>query len=446
MSLPEAFKKRLTAELGEEASRFFESLRQPSPTSIRLHHRKGRTSFQSAGQVPWCPNGHYLQARPSFHLDPHWHGGAYYVQEASSMILDYILSQLALADQPRIWLDLCAAPGGKTGILAKHQRQGDILIANELIAQRRNILYENLIKGGCVNTFLTGLPASAFRSPLADILLIDAPCAGEGMMRKDPEAISQWNPALVESCSFLQKQIIADASACLKPNGYLIYSTCSYSRTENMLNIRHFMEHHGLQPVKLSFPDDWGIMTLEEGDATGYQLYPHRVKGEGLFIAVLQRQLSSTHPSISSKRTASPFTALPTELYEIVGTLETILCRKDSHLLEFITKEALDSAIEVILQFPRATLVSTLGVRKGKDFIPSHFLAMSGYAEHQYPTIDLDHDAALDYLERKTQSLPEVQEPGWYLIRFDTTILGWAKSTRQGWKNHYPMPWRLRKR
>src|SRR5205085_149432 len=116
-------------QLGKEAEAFFESLTQTSPTSVRLNHRKGRSNFQNITPVPWCERGAYLQERPRFHLDPHWHGGAYYVQEASSMILDDVLRQLMLDDSPRIWLDLCAAPGGKTGILSRHLNPSDILVA-----------------------------------------------------------------------------------------------------------------------------------------------------------------------------------------------------------------------------------------------------------------------------------------------------------------------------
>src|SRR5688572_27740112 len=214
--LPAEFIERMKKQLGEEAELFFNALSTPAPTSIRLHHLKGRTSFTNTTKVPWCSEGLYLDIRPPFHLDPHWHAGAYYVQEASSMILDHVIKQLHLDVRPKIWLDTCAAPGGKTGILAKHLKPADVLVANEIIPQRRSVLRENLYKGGYLNTFISGEQASVFSEPFADVILIDAPCAGEGMMRKEPEAIRQWSPSLVQECSLMQQRIVADTVRALQ--------------------------------------------------------------------------------------------------------------------------------------------------------------------------------------------------------------------------------------
>lgn len=200
MQLPQDFVDRMKTQLGAEADAFFHALEQPAPTSIRLNHFKGKTNFDHLEKVLWCNEGFYLTERPAFYMDPHWHGGAYYVQEASSMILDYVLKKLSLDEKPRIWLDVCAAPGGKTGILAKHKKDSDVLVANEVVPQRNSILRENMIKGGYLNTFISSEQASSFKEPFADIILIDAPCAGEGMMRKDAEAIRQWSPGLVRDC------------------------------------------------------------------------------------------------------------------------------------------------------------------------------------------------------------------------------------------------------
>src|SRR5688500_17346969 len=284
MNLPEAFVHRMQLQLGAEAEAFFDALNATPPTSIRLHHLKGKTSFVDLEPVPWCDTGYYLDNRPHFHLDPHWHAGAYYVQEASSMILDHVIKQLHLDVRPKIWLDTCAAPGGKTGILAKHLKPADVLVANEIIPQRRSVLRENLYKGGYLNTFISGEQASVFSEPFADEILIDAPCAGEGMMRKEPEAIRQWSPSLVQECSLMQQRIVADTVRALQPNGYLIYSTCSYSPDENFENVRRFAESHSLSSLSLEFPAEWKITVLENDGYFGYQLYPHKVKGEGLFI------------------------------------------------------------------------------------------------------------------------------------------------------------------
>jgi len=443
---PEGFVKRMQQQLGSEADAFFNSLADPSPTSIRLHHSKGRSSFDLSDHVKWCDTGYYLEERPFFHLDPHWHAGAYYVQEASSMILDAVVQKLSLDDQPKIWLDMCAAPGGKTGILAKNLRPADVLIANEVVSQRKSVLYENLIKGGYLNTFISGEKSSNFPEEFADIILIDAPCAGEGMMRKEPEAINQWSERLVYSCSILQREIVRDAVKSLKPGGYLIYSTCSYSPDENIDNVDSFLRNHPLENLDFQFPDDWNITEIKKGTATGYQLFPHKIRGEGLFIAVLQKKgVPKALPIFSKKQT---------RIFEKPeGLFEKFIQQPNEYLNEIthdgfaiINASAESVAREVRINLPRAELIANIGEQKGKDFIPSHFLAMSGIQSDNLVTIEMSMNESLDFLERKTPSF-EIDHPmGWSIAKYEGSNLGWMKNTQQGWKNYYPMNWRLRNR
>lgn len=446
LTLPQEFVQRMKRQLGDEAEAFFNALELPSPTTIRLHHLKGKSSYTYKSGVPWCENGQYLESRPFFYLDPHWHGGAYYVQEASSMILDAVLSQLKLDDSPRIWLDVCAAPGGKTGILAKNLGPSDVLLANEVIGQRRAILRENLVKAGYLNVMISGEPASSFHEPFADIILIDAPCAGEGMMRKEPEAIRQWTPSLVQSCSLLQKQIVSDSVLALKKDGYLIYSTCSYSMDENLQNINHFIDKHQLVSVPMTFPEEWRIVTMQENETYGYQLYPHRVKGEGLFIAVLRKISSDDSGYRKSKKPFNLFESVPDRLSAHITNPEGFRVRKNNPSLQIVTAEAEPKANELLMHVPRAETVVEAGEIKGKDFVPAHVMGMAGIGLGHYEILDLGLSEALDFLERNTNTLPENKSPGWYLAAFEGTILGWAKCTAQGWKNHYPMNWRLRDR
>ncbi len=444
--IPDEFVVRMKLQLGADADNFFNALSLPSPTSIRLNHLKGKSSFSNLQPVLWCKNGFYLEARPRFHLDPHWHGGAYYVQEASSMILDEVINQLHLDQTPRIWLDLCAAPGGKTGILASHLKPTDILIANEVVSQRKTILWENLVKGGYMNTMITNEQPSSFGEPLADIILIDAPCAGEGMMRKEPEAINQWNEGLVRSCSLVQKQIVNDAVKALKPDGYLIYSTCSYSLEENIYNISDFNTTHDLESIQLNFPETWGIQTINFKEAIGYQLYPHKVKGEGLFIAVLKNNSNRTSTKQGNKKTSNEFIAVPKEIESILNNPFLFKIRKNIEHNLLISSAAEEKANEVLQRIPRAEIIAQAGQIKGKDFIPAHFLAMSCIQYAEIKKIELDLEGALDYLERSTMVSSSVNEIGWHLASYDGTLLGWLKYTSQGWKNHYPMNWRLRSR
>ncbi len=446
MQLPEAFITRMQNQLGDEADLFFNALENKPSTSIRLHHKKRKSSFIHSGKVPWCDDGYYLEERPSFYMDPLWHAGAYYVQEASSMILDHILSQLPFKEASQIWIDACAAPGGKSGILAKHLRPNDVLVANEVVGSRRSILWENLTKAGYTNTFIAGEPVTSFQEEFADLILVDAPCAGEGMMRKESEAINQWNQSLVESCSTLQKQIVQGAAKALNPDGYLIYSTCSYSVEENINNVNYFIDQYELESVAISFPSEWGISHIENGDANGYQLYPHRLQGEGLFISVLKNNSAASSTYRKAKKPFRIFESIPTWLKSHVLNPDELSVRKNSVQNELVNNLATEKANEVLMHFPKAMAVVGAGELKGRNFVPGHALATSGMSGAQYESIAVDLSTALDYLERSTSTLPRVDQNGWYLVRFEGIPLGWAKWTGQGWKNHYPMSWRLRDR
>ncbi len=444
--LPEAFMKRMLAQLGEEAESFYNALKKPPPTSIRLHHKKGKSSFRTSGQVPWCDLGFYLEERPAFYLDPHWHAGAYYVQEASSMILDHVLKQLSLSHEGKIWVDMCAAPGGKTGLMAKHLQPADVLVANEVVSPRRTVLWENLSKAGFHNTFISGESIDSFQVPFADIILVDAPCAGEGMMRKESEAINQWNQALVESCSLLQKQIVQNAASALNPNGFLVYSTCSYSPEENIQNLNYFADHFHLTSISLDFPEVWGISVIEKGTAIGYQLYPHKLQGEGLFIAVMKNNAEKQSSHKKNKKPFQIFEPIPAWLKSHVANPEALAVHKNSTQHEIINLQAIDKANELLMHLPKAKSINFAGELKGRDFVPAHTLAMASLQSASYETIDLDLSTALDYLERDANTLPPVDVKGWYVVTYDGSHLGWAKWTGHAWKNHYPMNWRLRDR
>jgi 16S rRNA C967 or C1407 C5-methylase (RsmB/RsmF family) len=432
-------------QLGTEAEAFFNSLSENPVTSIRLNHLKGKASFLNLEKIPWSRFGYYLESRPFFHLDPHWHGGAYYVQEASSMIIDSVLQQLNIEQKPKIWLDVCAAPGGKTGIISQYLQDHDVLIANEIVPQRRTVLYENLYKGGYQNTFVAGEKPSAFNEPFADIILVDAPCAGEGMMRKEDEAINQWSPGLVRECALMQHRILHDVAKALLRGGYMIYSTCSYSHAENIDNVIDLVKSFPFTSLTFNFPEEWNISVIEKGGITGYQLFPHKVKGEGLFFSVLRNDSSDSRQPSKFRKPEKKFNTIAESLKPHVENHDQLKFIKDSLHHSFIRAEAEEKGMEVLSRFPRAELIAEAGQIKGKDYIPSHFLPMANL-HVAIETIELSLDQSLDYLERNTRFLPVNKPPGWYLITFQGTLLGWVKNTVQGWKNHYPLNWRLRNR
>ena len=233
--LPEEFLTQIKDLLGDnEANLLAEALEQEPSVAIRTNTRKPCTlpQWADAGhKVAWSINGRYLDERPQFTFTPQLHAGGFYVQDASSMIHELILKQIA-PERSICYLDLCAAPGGKTTAAINMLAEGSLVVANEYVPMRSQILKENIQKWGYPNVIVTNSSVERLcKTPgLYDIIAIDAPCSGEGMMRKDEEARRQWSKSLVSECAALQWQIVCDSWDTLKQDGYLIYSTCTFNR------------------------------------------------------------------------------------------------------------------------------------------------------------------------------------------------------------------------
>jgi len=288
--LPRPFLERMKQILKDETDDFVSSLGQEPPVSIRLNPFKFRNK-PGLEEIPWCKTGYYLPVRPSFTLDPLFHAGAYYVQEPGSMFLEQVFRQVAEPDAPLLVLDLCGAPGGKSTHLLSLMNRESLLVANEVIRTRAAILSENIRKWGNSNVVVTNNDPRYFAAlgGIFDIVVVDAPCSGEGLFRKDKNAISEWSPDNANLCSARQKRILSDAWECLKPGGYLIYSTCTYNPEENENNLAWLTEKNSFSPIDLSSAYFPGIKEISVGRVRGYQLMPHRVRGEGFFIGALQK-------------------------------------------------------------------------------------------------------------------------------------------------------------
>ena len=253
MQLPPAFEQRMNTILKNEMEDFRHVLSTSAPTSIRWNPLKNNNFSKKELPVPWCAEGYYLSSRPSFTFDPLFHAGTYYVQEASSMFLEVLVKHI-LPDRPVRVLDLCAAPGGKTTHLASLLSSGSLLVANEVIKARSNILQENLMKWGTSNVVVTNNDPADFHSlkGFFDIVLVDAPCSGEGMFRKDNAAISQWSESHVNLCAARQKRILAHAIELLAPDGCLIYSTCTFAPEENQHNVNWMVENGDFTSISIN--------------------------------------------------------------------------------------------------------------------------------------------------------------------------------------------------
>ncbi|MBP5798715.1 MAG: hypothetical protein J6W43_02250 [Prevotella sp.] len=298
MQLPKDFIRETKLVMGEERfNRFIEALDEDAPVSIRLNPNSFPWRCQGKEEVPWCPEGYYLEGRPQFTFDPLFHAGCYYVQEASSMFVTHILRSLELRteslESKLKVLDLCAAPGGKSTAIRTVLPEGSVLVSNEPIPTRAQILLENITKWGWPNCIVTNNYPRDFRKAKVkfDIILCDVPCSGEGMFRKDPNAISEWSLQNVEKCWRLQREIVADAWECLNPGGILIYSTCTYNIKENEENVRWIMEEYDAEAIEIPTKSEWGITgsLLEGFDAPVYHFIPGFTRGEGLFICALRK-------------------------------------------------------------------------------------------------------------------------------------------------------------
>ncbi len=426
-----------------------ESARQV--TSIRLNPLKPTKAIADLpiqSIVPWCATGRYLSERPSFTLDPIFHGGAYYVQEASSMFIDHIISTLYKENPaPQRVLDLCAAPGGKSTLLAA-ALPDSFIVSNEVIKTRVSVLVENIAKWGSENVVVTNNDPKDFQKlpGYFDLMVIDAPCSGSGLFRKDKNAVEEWSQDNVQMCSLRQQRIIADTIGSLKQNGHLIYSTCSYSMQEDEAICDWIVEQFKLEPVPIPIDDSWGIVTSISGKhgASGYRFYPDKVEGEGFFVACFKQ----TNPVDS--------------YYGYNTTLESIN-KKDKILVESYLSKAdeyiLTGYKKIIIASPKkweeeiSTLHKTLNLRKsgialgeikGKDLIPHHELALSKLVTSTIPVADLDKEEALRYLRRQDLN-KEISQKGWTICRYEDINLGWMKVLPNRVNNYYPVNWRILK-
>jgi len=289
--LPEEFIQETRLVMGEERFiSYMEAFNEEAPTSIRLNP-KYNLGAKPQHAVPWCEEGFYLEGRPQFTFDPLFHAGCYYVQEAASMFVTQILRQSG--DCPQSALDLCAAPGGKSTALRSVLPPDCVLISNEPIGARAQILLENVTKWGGTNHIVSNNYPRDFRKAKLkfDVILCDVPCSGEGMFRRDPNTISEWSLQNVEKCWRLQREIVADAWECLNPGGLLIYSTCTFNTKENEENVRWIIDTYDAEILEIPIKPEWHITgsLLEGFDAPVYRFIPGITQSEGLFMAVFRK-------------------------------------------------------------------------------------------------------------------------------------------------------------
>lgn len=451
--LPPPFLRQMQTLLGDEYPAFIAAMQELPPVSVRLNPGKSpgeqTWSFQGALQpVPWHPEGFYLEQRPVFTLDPLFHAGAYYVQEASSMFLYEALRQTVDFSKSLKVLDLCAAPGGKSTLLASMLDDNSLLVSNEVIRQRVGVLRENMEKWGCPNVAVTGAEAGEFAAldGWFDVIVADAPCSGEGLFRKDHEAVHEWSPAQVELCAVRQRRILADVLPALAPGGVLAYSTCTYNRQEDDDNVVWLQKTFDLELVALNLPPDWNIVHTTAG---GYQFFPHRLRGEGFFIALLRKK---DGPSGKNTPPARFKNIQPLGKKQAPTLVEWLSPTFEASFFETPSGDvlALPAALETEYRVLDGVLKNkwfgvNTGSFKGPDFIPSHALALSSMASPTLPHIDFSREQALRFLKKEVFELPAgAPQKGWALARFGGLNLGWLKIVPNRWNNYLPQERRIR--
>ncbi|WP_296258117.1 rRNA cytosine-C5-methyltransferase [uncultured Phocaeicola sp.] len=456
MNLPVDFINRTSELLGEELFAVLrEALSKDAPVSVRVNRLKTDAVPDGERRVPWCDTGYYLTSRPTFTFDPLFHAGCYYVQEASSMFLEQVLKQYV--HEPVVMLDLCAAPGGKSTLARSVLPEGSLLVANEVMRGRVQVLAENVTKWGHPDMVVLNNDPADFTSlgELFDVILTDVPCSGEGMFRKDPVAVEEWSKENVTLCWQRQRRIVRDIWDCLKPGGLLIYSTCTYNREENEDNVAWIADELGAEILPVAVPSEWNITgNLAGKDFPVYRFLPHRTEGEGLFMAVLRKSGESEVTNVpacrgrkekKSKGGKEKVPALPKEVKGwFVSPGQYVWTMEQNQVTAFPTM--FQSVYETFREQMRVVCAGIqVAEIKGRDLIPSHALAMSVCRnESAFPSVEVSYEQAITYLRKESFALEADTPRGYVLIRYKGVPLGFVKNIGNRANNLYPQEWRIR--
>ena len=447
VTLPEQFERQMSDVLGNEYPSFANALNGRAPVSIRINPHK-RTGIVEERQVPWSRYGRYLETRPVFTLDPVFHAGGYYVQEASSMFLEQAFSQHVSLDRPLTVLDLCAAPGGKSTHLLSLLHSDSLLVSNEVIRSRVGSLTENIQKWGYPNCVITSNDAEDFQNlpGLFDVVVVDAPCSGEGMFRKDPEARNEWSPDNIAICSARQKRILDSVWPAVKQDGILIYSTCTFNKQENEENLLWLSSQHDVEFLRIETDASWSIDEVVEGPVFGYRFYPHKAIGEGFFIAVVKKNQPQEGVSIrrhSRDNFIPPSKKISAEIGSWLKPGEHAFIQRDE-IIQVLPQRWQQTIFALTKQLRVIYAGTYLAVQKHEKLVPEHSLALSIIlSDEHFSRITVAEDEALAYLRKETLGLAPPFR-GFALITINNLALGWVNIVPGRLNNLYPSGWRIR--
>ncbi|MGA2407396.1 MAG: rRNA cytosine-C5-methyltransferase [Bacteroidales bacterium] len=442
--LPEEFIQRLKSQKYIDAEALLKALEEPSPVSIRLNPSKWGKKPLDSEPVPWCNNGYYLGIRPSYTLDPLFHSGCYYPQEASSMILEQFISQTTDSFENIRVLDLCGAPGGKSTHLSDLIGQNNLLVANETIRSRATILAETITKWGTGNTLVTQNDPAVFSrlSGYFDIIVVDAPCSGEGMFRSDT-ARNEWSVRNTAHCSERQRRILIDIWPALKENGIMVYSTCTFNPGENEENIKWLIENQEAEFRRIDVSDFKGITEIDFEGIYGYGFYPDKVRGEGFFISAVRKTGKQEKTPVRNQRKAEfkPAKQDLTFADEWTHFSKDRLLKWRDEL--FAVSCEMDDYIHLYQNLKVVKAGTKIFTVKKNDYLPSHELALSLKLKMDaFPGIEIDLPEALSYMRRGSIILHHAK--GWNIVTYKGISLGFVNNIANRVNNYFPVEWRIR--
>jgi NOL1/NOP2/fmu family ribosome biogenesis protein len=363
------------------------------------------------------------------------------------MFLEQALRNTVDLSKPVKVLDLCAAPGGKSTLIQSLISKDSLLVSNEVIRTRVTVLHQQMDKWGLFNGLISNNDPKDFRQlpGFFDILVVDAPCSGSGLFRRDPEAIGEWSEEAVKLCRQRQQRILGDAAGCLKKNGILIYSTCSYSPEENEMVVDDLIRQYGFEPLRIPLNKSWSIIETfsEKTNAYGYRFYPDKLSGEGFFLAALRKKEGKE------------------ESRKIKGKVESLNKKEEGLLRNFLPDEELrfirveewthalhENLLPDFLLLKNYLYLKKAGVMAGRavagEWLPDHELALCTGLNPQIPELELSGSDALKYLRREELTLVE-QEKGWRAVSYRHQKLGWVKVLPGRINNYFPKSWRILK-
>ena len=434
------FEQQMKDLLGNEYDAYMACLQQPPGRGFRINTLKGNADHLfscmdlSASPSPFAENGYYTQAAAGIGHTPEYMAGAFYMQEPSASS-----AVTVLAPKPGLKvLDLCAAPGSKSTQIGEKMNNQGLLVVNEINPQRARILLENIERHGMTNTVVTNSDTKLIADTLQeffDMVLCDAPCSGEGMMRKEQEAISQWSPKLVESCACLQKEILSNAYRCLKPGGTLVYSTCTLNKTENENQVLSFLQEHPdmhMVDAGVSF----GRAAFEKSHEIdkAIRIFPMD-HGEGHFVAKMVKDGTARGYDLSVRQSDQIQKSTIQAIHET-------LTQPYPYLFSYQGK--VYGSVNPFYDFGRIRVLRQgvlLGEEKKGRFEFSHHFFMSTHASFKH-CFEMNDAQCRSYMHG--EQITSEFEKGMVAMCYHGYVIGGAKSDGKVLKNRYPKAFRTR--